>query len=251
MGWSHRGYGSWRRGSAATRAAASVLEPRTEVNSPASEGLDVEWCDAEGRIPPGRLAVVALRRRARALQQRAACCGTCARKSTDPSTARGRGSALRRSASAPTLSAAPAAGGADAAEPCGRAPPRQPACFSPPPGATPNAGSTTCSSAEYSPSGGSQERRYGIYTREEVATHCTPDSCWLVAHGKVYDATPILQKHPGGEMVLLSKAGEDCSKEYDFHRMCDPEVYAMWQGCCIGRLRRPLDSVLDAVFRRP
>lgn len=37
---------------------------------------------------------------------------------------------------------------------------------------------------------------------EEVATHTTPDDCWLVLNGKVYDVSGFGGgTHPGGEAV--------------------------------------------------
>lgn len=41
----------------------------------------------------------------------------------------------------------------------------------------------------------------------EIAQHKTADSCWLVIHGKVYDVTTFLDKHPGGRAILLKQAG--------------------------------------------
>ena len=65
------------------------------------------------------------------------------------------------------------------------------------------------------------------YTLEEVATHCTRTSCWIVVHSKIYDVTEfldevrmaitticsqtgihILLQHPGGAEVLLEHAGK-------------------------------------------
>lgn len=41
----------------------------------------------------------------------------------------------------------------------------------------------------------------------EVASHKSPDSCWIVIDGKVYDVTKFLDKHPGGRSILLRQAG--------------------------------------------
>ena len=43
----------------------------------------------------------------------------------------------------------------------------------------------------------------------EVAEHVTEQSAWFVHEGSVYDATPFLEDHPGGEKgqkirILLS-----------------------------------------------
>lgn len=41
----------------------------------------------------------------------------------------------------------------------------------------------------------------------EVAKHKSTDSCWTVIHGKVYDITSFLDKHPGGRSILLRQGG--------------------------------------------
>lgn len=53
------------------------------------------------------------------------------------------------------------------------------------------------------------------YTYEEVAKHNTPEDCWIVVHGKVYDPLPFLNEHPGGPTVITNRAGKDCSKAFD------------------------------------
>lgn len=52
------------------------------------------------------------------------------------------------------------------------------------------------------------------YTTEEVGKHSTPEDCWLIVHGKVYDVSAFVPKHPGGNMIYV-KAGGDCSQLFD------------------------------------
>lgn len=49
----------------------------------------------------------------------------------------------------------------------------------------------------------------------EVAKHKSTDSCWTVIHGKVYDITSFLDKHPGGRSILLRQGGADATAEFD------------------------------------
>ncbi|KAL1869732.1 hypothetical protein VTK73DRAFT_2940 [Phialemonium thermophilum] len=54
-----------------------------------------------------------------------------------------------------------------------------------------------------------------VYTAEEVAKHTSPDSCWVVLYGNVYDVTEFLPSHPGGSKIILKLAGKDATEEYD------------------------------------
>ncbi|KAE9552707.1 hypothetical protein FO519_004073 [Halicephalobus sp. NKZ332] len=45
--------------------------------------------------------------------------------------------------------------------------------------------------------------------------HNSPNSLWIIIHGKVYDVTKFQTTHPGGEEILREVAGTDASKTYD------------------------------------
>lgn len=47
-------------------------------------------------------------------------------------------------------------------------------------------------------------------TQDEVAQHHSPDDCWLIVDGLVYDLTNWVKQHPGGD-ILAILAGEDAS----------------------------------------
>ncbi|KAF3769325.1 FMN-linked oxidoreductase [Cryphonectria parasitica EP155] len=53
------------------------------------------------------------------------------------------------------------------------------------------------------------------FTVEEVAKHTSPDSCWVILYGNVYDVTDFLAEHPGGSKIILKLAGKDATEEYD------------------------------------
>lgn len=38
----------------------------------------------------------------------------------------------------------------------------------------------------------------GKISASEVAKHATPDDCWILVNGKVYDLTKFAPNHPGG-----------------------------------------------------
>ena len=47
------------------------------------------------------------------------------------------------------------------------------------------------------------------FTWAEIQDHSTRSSLWIVFEHKVYDVTPFLTDHPGGEEVLLEQAAKD------------------------------------------
>jgi len=65
-----------------------------------------------------------------------------------------------------------------------------------------------------------------FYTLEEVGSHNTKESCWIVANNIVYDATEFINRHPGGSYVLLSKAGADVSKHFEWHSTHAKKLWA-------------------------
>ncbi|CAE6429727.1 unnamed protein product [Rhizoctonia solani] len=54
-----------------------------------------------------------------------------------------------------------------------------------------------------------------MLSAQEVATHNTPQSCWIIVSGKVYDVTEFLSEHPGGSAILLKHAGKDATAAYE------------------------------------
>ncbi|KAI6007604.1 glyoxylate dehydrogenase [Pisolithus orientalis] len=50
---------------------------------------------------------------------------------------------------------------------------------------------------------------------QTVAEHASPESCWIIVHGRVYDVTEFLPEHPGGSKIILKYAGKDATEAYD------------------------------------
>ncbi|KAJ7569291.1 hypothetical protein O6H91_01G070600 [Diphasiastrum complanatum] len=80
------------------------------------------------------------------------------------------------------------------------------------------------------------------YTRKEVMAHSTPEDCWLVIAGKVYDVTKWIPKHPGGSLIYV-RAGHDCT--YMFNSYHPLYVWKLLDKYCIGEVQKlPTDYEL-------
>ncbi|PON76616.1 Phenol hydroxylase reductase [Parasponia andersonii] len=53
------------------------------------------------------------------------------------------------------------------------------------------------------------------YSMSEVKKHDSPESCWIIVHGHIYDCTRFLKDHPGGSDSILINAGTDCTEEFE------------------------------------
>ncbi|KAJ3680124.1 hypothetical protein LUZ60_016402 [Juncus effusus] len=54
-----------------------------------------------------------------------------------------------------------------------------------------------------------------VFKFEEVSSHNVAKDCWLIIHGKVYDLTPFMDEHPGGDEVLLAATGKDATNDFE------------------------------------
>ncbi|KAL3613509.1 hypothetical protein CASFOL_042654 [Castilleja foliolosa] len=54
-----------------------------------------------------------------------------------------------------------------------------------------------------------------VHSFEDVANHNKKDDCWLIISGKVYNVTPFLEEHPGGDEVLIMATGKDATADFE------------------------------------
>nr|CAG8601361.1 1824_t:CDS:2 [Entrophospora candida] len=53
------------------------------------------------------------------------------------------------------------------------------------------------------------------YTLEELKKHNRRDDAWSAYNGKIYNITPYIKFHPGGEKELMRGAGKDGTKLFN------------------------------------
>jgi nitrate reductase (NAD(P)H) len=69
------------------------------------------------------------------------------------------------------------------------------------------------------------------FTRQEIEKHDKEDDCWIVVDGKVYDATSVLDWHPGGKAAVLGHAGKvHAETSNEFESIHDGYAYQKLKG---------------------
>uniref|UniRef100_A0A8C5U3V6 Cytochrome b5 reductase 4 n=1 Tax=Malurus cyaneus samueli TaxID=2593467 RepID=A0A8C5U3V6_9PASS len=72
-------------------------------------------------------------------------------------------------------------------------------------------------------------------TEDELAKHNRKEDCWICIRGYVYNVTPYMEYHPGGEDELMKAAGTDGTDLFDqVHRWVNYE--SMLKECLVGRM---------------
>ncbi|KAM5163019.1 cytochrome b5 reductase 4-like isoform 2-T2 [Mantella aurantiaca] len=83
-------------------------------------------------------------------------------------------------------------------------------------------------------------------TEEELAKHNKKSDCWMCIRGLVYNVTPYMEYHPGGEEELMKAAGADGTQLFDeVHRWVNYE--SMLKECLIGRMAVKHASLLKGL----
>ncbi|XP_070823257.1 cytochrome b5 reductase 4 [Chaetodon trifascialis] len=80
-------------------------------------------------------------------------------------------------------------------------------------------------------------------TQAELQKHNTRDDCWTCIRGMVYNVTPYMDYHPGGEEELMKAAGIDGTDLFDkVHRWVNYE--SMLKECLVGRMATAIKAVI-------
>ncbi|GLD48612.1 cytochrome b5 reductase 4 [Lates japonicus] len=87
-------------------------------------------------------------------------------------------------------------------------------------------------------------------TQEELQKHNTRDDCWTCIRGMVYNVTPYMDYHPGGEEELMKAAGIDGTDLFDqVHRWVNYE--SMLKECLLGRMATKATTAIKAIIPPP
>ncbi|CAJ1061879.1 cytochrome b5 reductase 4 [Xyrichtys novacula] len=87
-------------------------------------------------------------------------------------------------------------------------------------------------------------------TSEELQKHNTREDCWTCIRGMVYNVTPYMDYHPGGEEELMKAAGIDGTELFDqVHRWVNYE--SMLKECLVGRMATKVPAALKAMIPPP
>lgn len=77
------------------------------------------------------------------------------------------------------------------------------------------------------------------YTFEEVRKHNSSKSAWTAIHGKVYDITQFLERHPGGQIIATSLGRDGTVLFETHHNLIDDKksIFAMMAKMEIGVIK--------------
>lgn len=75
-----------------------------------------------------------------------------------------------------------------------------------------------------------------LISADEVSKHNSLNDCWVIIHGKVYDLTDFLDKHPGGVKVISRWAGQDATAAFDPIHPLDIIAQNLPESVCLGSI---------------
>ncbi|CAJ1396583.1 unnamed protein product [Effrenium voratum] len=72
-----------------------------------------------------------------------------------------------------------------------------------------------------------------VFSMAEVAKHNSPEDCWVVLHGHVYDLTKFAKGHVGGANLITDLAGKDGTSVFEASHG-ENVLNSVRVDCCIG-----------------
>nr|XP_061804519.1 cytochrome b5 reductase 4-like isoform X2 [Nerophis lumbriciformis] len=87
-------------------------------------------------------------------------------------------------------------------------------------------------------------------TQDELQKHNTRNDCWTCIRGLVYNVSPYMDYHPGGEDELMKAAGIDGTDLFDqVHRWVNYE--SMLKECLVGRMATKPTTTFKGIVPPP
>ncbi|KAL5201613.1 hypothetical protein ABZP36_035967 [Zizania latifolia] len=87
-----------------------------------------------------------------------------------------------------------------------------------------------------------------VISSDQLRAHAAADDLWISISGDVYDVTEWLPHHPGGDLPLLTLAGQDATDAFAAYH--PPSVRPLLRRFFVGRLSDYKVSPASADFRR-
>jgi cytochrome b involved in lipid metabolism len=79
-----------------------------------------------------------------------------------------------------------------------------------------------------------------VLSLEMVAQRNTPESCWSVVDGSVYDLTAWIEKHPGGSSRIIGMCGRDATADFNGQHGGEGGPASFLADYLLGQLGQPV-----------
>ncbi|TVU25722.1 hypothetical protein EJB05_28227, partial [Eragrostis curvula] len=87
-----------------------------------------------------------------------------------------------------------------------------------------------------------------MISSKELRAHASADDLWISISGDVYDVTAWLPRHPGGDLPLLTLAGQDAIDAFPAYH--PPSARPLLRRFFVGRLSDYAVSPASTDYRR-
>jgi cytochrome b involved in lipid metabolism len=97
---------------------------------------------------------------------------------------------------------------------------------------------TTSSEAAPAPTAPVVEQN--VLSLELVAQRNTPEACWSVVDGSVYDLTTWIEQHPGGSRLIIGMCGRDATADFNSQHGGQSQPASYLAEYLLGKLGQPV-----------
>lgn len=100
-------------------------------------------------------------------------------------------------------------------------------------------GSSSSPSDSSSPTAAPTDSATDALTATVVSQHSSPDDCWTIIDGTVYDMTPFLERHPGGATAIEGLCGTDGTERFRGQHGSEGEPAMELESLVVGKIEGP------------